>query len=116
MQYRLVRHPKLVEPIGGFFDQKYVISARSYFMFICSFSTAYIVTELLDMNLLQLLQHLTLNIQFNTKVRIAMDIAEAMEFLHSRGVMHRDLKSVNILVDRYTLVAKVFFYRVFRFF
>jgi len=87
----LVRHPKLVEAIGGYFDQ----------------NTAYIVTELLDMNLLQVLQHRSINLQFNAKLKIAIDVAEAMEFLHSRNVVHRDLKSVNVLVNRYTMVAKV---------
>eukprot|EP00026_Physarum_polycephalum_P000524 Phypoly_transcript_00525.p1 GENE.Phypoly_transcript_00525~~Phypoly_transcript_00525.p1 ORF type:complete len:758 (+),score=90.30 Phypoly_transcript_00525:142-2415(+) len=87
----LVRHPKLVEAIGGYFDQ----------------NTAYIVTELLDMNLLQVLQHRSINLQFNAKLKIAIDVAEAMEFLHSRNVVHRDLKSVNVLINRYTMVAKV---------
>lgn len=30
---------------------------------------------------------------------IALDIARGMEFLHGRGIIHRDLKSLNILLD-----------------
>ena len=33
------------------------------------------------------------------RVQIASDIAEGMAFLHSRGLIHRDLKSLNILLD-----------------
>lgn len=32
------------------------------------------------------------------RAKIAHDVAAAMAFLHSRGVMHRDLKSNNLLV------------------
>lgn len=33
------------------------------------------------------------------KTLIALDIARGLEFLHGRGVIHRDLKSLNILLD-----------------
>ncbi|CAI5988233.1 unnamed protein product [Closterium sp. NIES-65] len=32
-------------------------------------------------------------------LRIAHDVAEGMSFLHGRGVIHRDLKSANVLLD-----------------
>ncbi|CAI5509642.1 unnamed protein product [Closterium sp. Naga37s-1] len=32
-------------------------------------------------------------------LRIAHDVAEGMAFLHGRGVIHRDLKSANVLLD-----------------
>ncbi|CAI5473770.1 unnamed protein product [Closterium sp. Yama58-4] len=32
-------------------------------------------------------------------LRIAHDVAEGMAFLHARGVIHRDLKSANVLLD-----------------
>ena len=33
------------------------------------------------------------------KVRIASDIAEGLSFLHGQGLIHRDLKTTNILID-----------------
>lgn len=45
---------------------------------------------------------------FNTQalVRSALEIAQGMSYLHSRRVMHRDLKSANVFVDK-NLVMKV---------
>lgn len=61
----------------------------------------------MDMNLYQLFQKRP-NLDYYSKLRIALDVAEAMEFLHGRGIIHRDLKSVNILLNlEPELVAKV---------
>jgi len=35
---------------------------------------------------------------WSQKISFALDTAVAMEFLHSTGIMHRDLKSKNLLV------------------
>jgi serine/threonine protein kinase len=38
-------------------------------------------------------------IAWKLRVQIAADVARAMAFLHSKKIMHRDLKSKNLLVD-----------------
>jgi serine/threonine-protein kinase CTR1 len=37
--------------------------------------------------------------QLNSKLRIALDIASGMSFLHGFRIVHRDLKSGNVLID-----------------
>lgn len=68
------------------------------------------MSELMEMNLYQLFKKRP-NLEYNSKLKIALDVAEAMEFLHARGIIHRDLKSVNILLNQEPeLVAKVIIY------
>jgi len=38
-------------------------------------------------------------LSWRTRLQISSDIVEGMAFLHSRGLIHRDLKSPNILLD-----------------
>jgi serine/threonine protein kinase len=37
---------------------------------------------------------------FEAKVKYLLDISQGMKFLHERGIMHRDLKPQNILVNK----------------
>lgn len=43
----------------------------------------------------------SVNLSVDIRMRIARDIAVVFSYMHSLGVVHRDLKSHNILVDEH---------------
>jgi serine/threonine protein kinase len=57
----------------------------------------FIVMELLEGRTLRELQQKG-PLQIATVLRIAIQVAEALDALHARGIVHRDLKSTNVLV------------------
>ena len=58
----------------------------------------FLVTELLQRGSLQHVLGSSPQIEWLAKLRFALDAATGMAFLHGLGVVHRDLKSGNLLV------------------
>mmetsp|Transcript_11979 Transcript_11979/g.18229 ORF Transcript_11979/g.18229 Transcript_11979/m.18229 type:complete len:336 (-) Transcript_11979:59-1066(-) len=81
---RQMRHPNILQMIG-----------------LCKHQSGiFIVTEYISGgNLRKRLKDESIKMPWPLRVQIALDIAQGMMFLHSRGYIHRDLKSHNLLVD-----------------
>ena len=61
-------------------------------------NTPFVVTELMDRNLRQVLSNVNISLNWHTKQRFACEAAQGMSVVHSLGRIHRDLKSSNLLV------------------
>jgi serine/threonine protein kinase len=65
---------------------------------------ACIITEYLENGGLdRVLKDPSIDLPFATRVKMALDINRGMAFMHSKGILHRDLKSLNLLVSYYSL-------------
>lgn len=70
-------------------------------------SVPFLVLELIDMSLYDAIRKQCIPSP-ETRVKLLRDIAQALEFLRSQGLVHRDVKSKNILVSMQgPMVAKL---------
>ncbi|THB66326.1 MAG: hypothetical protein D6B26_02925, partial [Spirochaetaceae bacterium] len=66
----------------------------------------YIVTEYLEgMNMREVIK--SADISVDQKVELMLQIARALDYVHSQGVIHRDLKPSNIIVTENMTTAKI---------
>lgn len=64
-------------------------------------SNLFIVLQFMQLgNLRTLLTNPSFELTYDVQLKLATDVAEAMTFLHLKGVIHRDLKSLNVLIDK----------------
>jgi predicted outer membrane repeat protein len=80
--HRSMRHPNVVQLLG-----------------ICTSPYATIMEFMSRGTLFSVLRDTAVELTWRTRIGFASDIARGMAFLHAGGVMHRDLKSLNVLVN-----------------
>lgn len=59
----------------------------------------YMVFEYLSHDLTGLLNHPTFKLEHANKKHLAQQLFESLDYLHRRGVLHRDIKAANILIS-----------------
>jgi len=62
-------------------------------------SRVYMVMEWIDGRLLRVILHEQKKLDAERAVRLAIAIADTLDYIHRNGVVHRDLKPENIMVD-----------------
>ena len=79
-----IRHPNIVQYLGTYRDPESGAPA--------------LLMELMDENLTTFLERQELPLPLHLQVNLLHDVAMALAYLHSHGVIHRDLSSNNVLL------------------
>ena len=79
-----IRHPCIVQYLGTVQDPE---SRRPI-----------LLMELMDESLTKFLERSTTQLAYHLQVNLSYDVALALAYLHSNGVIHRDLSSNNVLI------------------
>ena len=79
-----IKHPHIVQYLGMYRDPESKMPV--------------LLMELMDENLTQFLAQYHEQLHYHTEVNLSHDIALALSYLHSNGIIHRDLSSNNVLL------------------
>ncbi len=82
---RRINHPNIVQYLGTYHDPET--------------NAPVLLMELMDESLTHFLESSRGDIPYHTQVNLSYDIAQALAFLHSNGIIHRDLSSNNVLLS-----------------
>ena len=79
-----IKHPHIVQYLGTYHDPESRLPV--------------LLMELMDESLTRFLERSQEPIPYHTEVNLCHDIALALSYLHSNGIVHRDLSSNNVLL------------------
>ena len=79
-----IKHPHIVQYLGTYHDPELRLPV--------------LLMELMDESLTRFLERSREPIPYHTEVNLCHDIALALSYLHSNGIIHRDLSSNNVLL------------------
>ena len=79
-----IKHPHIVQYLGTHYDPESKLPV--------------LLMELMDESLTQFLERSHKLLPYHTEVNLCHDIALALSYLHSNGIVHRDLSSNNVLL------------------
>ena len=79
-----IKHPHIVQYLGTYHDPESRLMV--------------LLMELMDESLTRFLERSHEPLPFHTEVNLCHDIALALSYLHSNGIVHRDLSSNNVLL------------------
>ena len=81
---RTIKHPNIVQYLGIYHEPVTDMPV--------------LLMELMDESLTNFLANALVQIPFHTQVNICHDVTQALAFLHSNSIIHRDLSSNNVLL------------------
>ena len=79
-----IKHPHIVQYLGTYQDPESKLPV--------------LLMELMDESLTRFLERFNEPLPYHTEVNLCHDIALALSYLHSNGIVHRDLSSNNVLL------------------
>ena len=105
-------HPSIVELYDFYFQTSAVEGKPPCFILCFEFASGgdlhhYIGEQLMIDSIKNDLNFVCTPIDYNFVRRILRQIFEGVNFMHSKGVIHRDLKAANILFDKIRCVVKI---------